>query len=254
MTTINNLRKRFDKGALLEEVQSRLLLGGSSSASASCVPGYANAPPPTTKSGGDLLAEMLEESCGEVNFMAGELKAISESARGRHLTPQAVVEIFASTMQRTHAVRKRLRRLPASDVEAMFEMIKNSRNIMVVAGAGVSTSSGIPDFRSKGGIYDMVSQSGEALDDPQLLFDATQFFVDPSPFFRLASKLLVPENPDAPAFQPTPSHRFLKRIEEAGKLLRVYTQNVDDLERRAGIADEKIIQCHGSLAQSTCQT
>jgi NAD-dependent histone deacetylase SIR2 len=143
--------------------------------------------------------------------------------------------------------RERLKRQDINTVDDVVSLIRNSRNILVLCGAGISTSLGIPDFRSEGGIYERVRARYPFLDDPQLLFDLDQFFVDPRPFFEFAAEIFPKED----AMQQTSlCHRFIAQLERTGKLLRCYTQNIDGLERAAGVS--KTVFCHGNFETLSC--
>ena len=106
---------------------------------------------------------------------------------------------------------------------------------MILTGAGVSVSCGIPDFRSPNGIYSRLSEF--ELDEPQQMFDLEFFRERPEIFYSFAREIF-PSN-----FIPSPSHYFIKLIEDQGRLLRNYTQNIDTLEQKAGI--QNVLQCHG---------
>ncbi|KAL5019394.1 hypothetical protein ScPMuIL_005116 [Solemya velum] len=134
-----------------------------------------------------------------------------------------------------------------SDINTLgdvLSLLKKSRNIIVLTGAGVSVSCGIPDFRSRDGIYARLAVDFPDLPDPQAMFDIHYFTKDPRPFFKFAKEIYPGQ------FEPSRSHKFIKLIEDHGKLLRNYTQNIDTLEQVAGIT--KAIQCHGSFATATC--
>ncbi|ODV97238.1 hypothetical protein PACTADRAFT_39531, partial [Pachysolen tannophilus NRRL Y-2460] len=138
-------------------------------------------------------------------------------------------------------------RLPDFDtIEALVDSINNASNIVVLTGAGISTSLGIPDFRSSKGFYAKLSYLG--LEDPQEVFDLSYFREDPAIFYSIAHMILPPEH----AF--TPLHGFIRLLQDKGKLLRNYTQNIDNLESNVGIDADKLIQCHGSFATATCIT
>lgn len=122
--------------------------------------------------------------------------------------------------------------------------IKQAKNIIILTGAGVSVSCGIPDFRSRDGVYSRLSREYPNLPDPQAMFDIKYFFQDPRPFYKFAREIFPGQ------FKPSPSHRFIKKMEERGVLLRNYTQNIDTLERIAGIS--RLIECHGSFATASC--
>lgn len=129
-------------------------------------------------------------------------------------------------------------------IEDCCQTIANSKNIIVLTGAGVSVSCGIPDFRSRNGIYERLRVEYPEMRDPQSMFDIAFFAQDPRPFFQFAREIYPG------LFEPSPSHRFIKLLEEHGKLLRNYTQNIDTLERVAGI--QNVIECHGSFATASC--
>ncbi|KAJ4479678.1 DHS-like NAD/FAD-binding domain-containing protein [Lentinula edodes] len=121
-------------------------------------------------------------------------------------------------------------------------LIRNSKRMLILTGAGISVSCGIPDFRSRNGLY---AQLGDyELDDPQQMFDINYFRENPSVFYSFASQIF-PSN-----FVPSSCHRFIKLIEDKGQLLRNYTQNIDTLETVAGV--KRVLQCHGSFATATC--
>ncbi|XP_037373207.1 NAD-dependent protein deacetylase sirtuin-3, mitochondrial isoform X2 [Talpa occidentalis] len=114
-----------------------------------------------------------------------------------------------------------------------------------MVGAGISTPSGIPDFRSPGsGLYSNLRQYD--LPYPEAIFELTFFFHNPKPFFTLAKEL----NPGH--YRPNAAHYFLRLLHEKGLLLRLYTQNIDGLERASGIPASKLVEAHGSFASATC--
>ncbi|TKY87698.1 hypothetical protein EX895_003279 [Sporisorium graminicola] len=122
-----------------------------------------------------------------------------------------------------------------------------TRNVVVLAGAGISTSAEppIPDFRSPGtGLYSNLAAYN--LPYAEAIFDIGYFQRHPQPFFTLA-KHLYPGN-----FKPALAHYFLTLLQSKGKLKRVFTQNVDTLERIAGVEADKVVEAHGSFASSTC--
>lgn len=130
--------------------------------------------------------------------------------------------------------------------EDVVELVKKSSKIVVLTGAGVSVSCGIPDFRSRNGIYARLSVDYPDLPDPQAMFDIGYFKKNPKPFFKFAKEIYPGK------FHPSLSHFFIGALEKSGKLLRNYTQNIDTLEPSAGIS--RVIQCHGSFSTATCMT
>lgn len=119
------------------------------------------------------------------------------------------------------------------------------RRILVMVGAGISTDSGIPDFRSPtSGLYSKLQEY--SLPYPEAIFDLSYFLDDPSPFLRLSQELLPGRH------HPNSAHYFLRLLHDKGVLLRLYTQNIDGLERAAGIPTEKLVEAHGTFASATC--
>uniref|UniRef100_A0A3B4VA00 Sirtuin 3 n=2 Tax=Seriola TaxID=8160 RepID=A0A3B4VA00_SERDU len=122
---------------------------------------------------------------------------------------------------------------------------KQHKRVVVMAGAGISTPSGIPDFRSPGsGLYDNLQQYD--LPYAEAIFEIGFFHRNPNPFFALA-KELYPGN-----YQPNLTHHFVRLLHKKGQLLRMYTQNIDGLERLAGIPPEMLVEAHGTFATATC--
>nr|CAH7736653.1 unnamed protein product [Callosobruchus chinensis] len=127
--------------------------------------------------------------------------------------------------------REKIKILDNVNLDGIVEHIKNNncRNIITMAGA----AAGIPDFRSPGtGLYDNLQKYN--LPHPQAIFELDFFHENPKPFFVLAKELYPG------SFKPTVCHYFIKMLAEKELLLRHYTQNIDTLERVAGIPDDKI--------------
>ncbi|XP_029908787.1 NAD-dependent protein deacetylase sirtuin-3 [Myripristis murdjan] len=119
------------------------------------------------------------------------------------------------------------------------------KNIVVVAGAGISTASGIPDFRTPGtGLYANLKQYN--IPYPEAIFNIDYFSNDPQPFFSLAKELYPGTH------RPNYIHYFIRMLHHKGLLLRMYTQNIDGLEKLCGIPDEKLVEAHGSFATASC--
>ncbi|KFY91995.1 hypothetical protein V498_05196, partial [Pseudogymnoascus sp. VKM F-4517 (FW-2822)] len=137
-------------------------------------------------------------------------------------------------------------KLPSyNTIEDVVKLLDKCNNIIVLTGAGISTSLGIPDFRSKDvGLYAKLAHLG--LSDPQEVFDITLFKEDPSIFYSVARDIL----PTTSRF--TPTHAFIKLLQDKNKLLTNYSQNIDNIEGVAGVKPEKLIQCHGSFATASC--
>lgn len=150
------------------------------------------------------------------------------------------------TMAIVRAYKKRQKLLQYNTIDDAAELLKRSKNILVITGAGISTSLGIPDFRSKGtGFYDKVRDMGFA--EGEEVFDIHYFDEDPTKFYSLAGDII----PDLKRYSPT--HAFLKLLQDRGSLQTNFTQNIDNLEALAGIEPAKLIQCHGSFATASCR-
>ncbi|XP_027622472.1 NAD-dependent protein deacetylase sirtuin-3, mitochondrial isoform X2 [Tupaia chinensis] len=132
-------------------------------------------------------------------------------------------------------------------LQDIAELIRSGacQRVVAMVGAGISTPSGIPDFRSPGsGLYSNLQQYD--IPYPEAIFELTFFFHNPKPFFTLA-KELYPGN-----YRPNATHYFLRLLHDKGLLLRLYTQNIDGLERESGIPDSKLVEAHGTFASATC--
>lgn len=152
------------------------------------------------------------------------------------------------TLAMTRELNKRAKILTYNSVDDAVYLLKKSRNIVVLTGAGISTSLGIPDFRSKEtGLYAQLEKLGLGINDPQDVFNIDTFREDPSIFYTVAKDILPASN----GFSPT--HAFIALLQDKGKLLTNYSQNIDNLEANAGIHPDKLVQCHGSFATASCQ-
>jgi NAD+-dependent protein deacetylase sirtuin 2 len=135
------------------------------------------------------------------------------------------------------------------NIETFISNVKKNKysKILILAGAGISVSAGIPDFRSpESGLFHNLQKY--KLPQPESIFDLHFFRSNPKPFFSLTREI-YPSN-----FEPTPTHRFFQLLDQKDMLLRVYTQNIDTLERQTGMRGDKVIECHGSYATNTCLT
>lgn len=132
-------------------------------------------------------------------------------------------------------------------IGGVAEYIKRQQcmNIIVMVGAGISTSAGIPDFRSPGtGIFSALQKYN--LPSPEYMFEIGYFKNNPEPFYDVCKQLMPTKH------KPTPCHYFLRLLNDKRRLLRLYTQNVDGLERLAGIPPARIVEAHGTFSTSHC--
>lgn len=124
----------------------------------------------------------------------------------------------------------------------LTEIIEESENIVFFGGAGVSTESGIPDFRSEDGLYNAKQQFGRS---PEELLSHTFFVRDTQEFFDYYKHNLV-----YPEIKPNRAHLALAKLEREGKLKAVITQNIDGLHQLAG--SKTVYELHGSVLRNYC--
>src|ERR671935_2065908 len=128
--------------------------------------------------------------------------------------------------------------MPASDAERLAELIRERQPCVVLTGAGVSTESGIPDFRSPQGLW--------AQFDPFEYGSIAAFRSDPEKVWRF----YAPRFAVLTEAEPNAAHRALARLEQAELVRAVITQNIDLLHERAGSRD--VVEVHGSIRTSSC--
>lgn len=127
-------------------------------------------------------------------------------------------------------------------IEELKEIIDSSENIVFFGGAGVSTESGIPDFRSAEGLYNAKTEFGYA---PEEIISHSFFMKDPSIFYEYYKKNMI--YTDA---KPNYAHKALAILEKEGKLKAVVTQNIDGLHQLAGSSN--VLELHGSVHKNKC--
>ena len=126
--------------------------------------------------------------------------------------------------------------------EEVKQIIAESENIVFFGGAGVSTESNIPDFRSQSGIYSKKTYPYRA----ETMISADFFYEHPEAFYDFYFHEMV-----YPQAQPNAAHRGLAKLEEMGKLKAVITQNIDGLHQKAG--SKHVLELHGSIHRNRCQ-
>jgi len=128
---------------------------------------------------------------------------------------------------------------------AIAERIENASNIVVMLGAGVSVSAGIPDFRTPGtGLYDNLQKYD--LPYAEAIFDLDFFLDKPDAFYTLCKELWPG------TYKPTPTHHFVSLLHAKKKLRRCLTQNIDSLETQAGLPKNMCVAAHGNFDSATC--
>ena len=125
-------------------------------------------------------------------------------------------------------------------IEKLKQWIAESSRIVFFGGAGVSTESGIPDFRSVDGLYNQKFDY-----PPETIISHTFYKRKPAYFFNFYRQKMLPLG-----FEPNITHRVLARWEEEGRLSAVVTQNIDGLHQKAG--SKKVYELHGSVLRNYC--
>lgn len=123
-------------------------------------------------------------------------------------------------------------------IEKAAEMIKEAGKVVVLTGAGISTESGIPDFRSPNGLWSRF--------DPAVYATFDTYLRNPGKFWEMSSEL----NPMLEKAEPNTAHLALVELEKLGKCQAVITQNIDNLHQAAGSSD--VLELHGSYRTGTC--
>ena len=129
-------------------------------------------------------------------------------------------------------------------IEKLKKMIFSSDNIVFFGGAGVSTESGVPDFRSKDGLYNQHDVRFDAY-RPEYLLSHTCLVYEPKVFFEFYRQKM-----DARRVQPNKAHYALAKLEKEGRLKAVVTQNIDGLHQRAG--SKNVFEIHGTTSKNYC--
>ncbi len=127
-----------------------------------------------------------------------------------------------------------------SEIEELQEIIDKTDNIVFFGGAGVSTESGIPDFRSQDGLYNQKYKY-----PPEQIVSHTFYVNKPEDFFEFYKDKML-----APDAEPNKAHLKLAELEKAGKLKAVITQNIDGLHQKAG--SKVVYELHGSVLRNYC--
>ena len=125
-------------------------------------------------------------------------------------------------------------------IDIFQQIIDNSKKIVFFGGAGVSTESGIPDFRSQDGLYNMKYDY-----PPEEILSNSFFRKNIKEFYRFYKDKMIVKG-----VKPNYAHYFLKKLEEAGKLTSIVTQNIDGLHQEAGSIN--VLELHGSIKRNYC--
>ena len=126
-------------------------------------------------------------------------------------------------------------------IKKFQDIVRQSDNIVFFGGAGVSTESGIPDFRSPDGLYNQKYKY-----PPEEIISHSFYESNPEEFFRFYRDRML--YPDA---KPSTTHKVLARLEQEGKLTGIVTQNIDGLHQKAG--SKHVVELHGSVLRNYCE-
>lgn len=132
--------------------------------------------------------------------------------------------------------------MTSNNIDELKEIIKKSNNIVFFGGAGVSTASGIPDFRSATGLYNEKNNKGYS---PEYMLSHEFFSEHPREFMDYVRNNLIYEEA-----KPNKCHLALKKLEDMGKLKGIVTQNIDSLHQLAG--SKNVVEIHGNLRDYHC--
>ncbi|MDR1620464.1 MAG: NAD-dependent protein deacylase [Clostridiales bacterium] len=135
-----------------------------------------------------------------------------------------------------------MRKASAPQIDTLKALITNARRVVFFGGAGVSTESGIPDFRSEDGVFKALSRYGRS---PEELLSIGFFRREPHTFYTYYKELLA-----SPNANPNAAHLALSKLEQQGKLTAVITQNIDGLHQLAG--SKTVLELHGSMLRNYC--
>ena len=124
----------------------------------------------------------------------------------------------------------------------LTELVEKSNKIVFFGGAGVSTESGVPDFRSADGLYSMKFEH-----PPEVMLSKTFFKKHPEKFYDFYRTKMLYEK-----IEPNVTHHTLAKLEDAGKLTAIVTQNIDGLHQKAG--SKNVLELHGSVLRNYCVT
>ena len=128
--------------------------------------------------------------------------------------------------------------------DKLIEYIEESNNIVFFGGAGVSTESGIPDFRSKDGLYNQHDVQFDKY-EPEYLLSRECLYNNPKVFYEFYRQKMDTRN-----IEPNITHKVLAKMEEMGKLKAIVTQNIDGLHQKAG--SKNVFEIHGTTQRNYC--
>uniref|UniRef100_A0AAR2KMF8 NAD-dependent protein deacetylase sirtuin-2 n=1 Tax=Pygocentrus nattereri TaxID=42514 RepID=A0AAR2KMF8_PYGNA len=202
----------------------------------------ASAPNEQTPGNLVLVCPHLQKISLEI-FVSGGHKRLTNS----FLDSVTLMDFLRNLFSRTLGLSPGEKVLDELSLEGVARYMQSGKckSIICMVGAGISTSAGIPDFRSPGtGLYANLQKYN--LPYPEAIFQIDYFKKHPEPFFALARELYPGQ------FKPTVCHYFIRMLKDKGLLRRCYSQNIDTLERVAGLQGEDLVEAHGTFHTSHC--
>lgn len=127
-------------------------------------------------------------------------------------------------------------------IKDLNEAILKAKSIVFFGGAGVSTESGLLDFRSKDGLYNLKSKYNKSYEE---MLSHSYFYFDTNSFFKFYKEFMCNDK-----VKPNYAHLFLARLEKENKDITIITQNIDGLHQKAG--SKNVIELHGSILRNYC--
>lgn len=170
------------------------------------------------------------------------------------------VKKMSTSISPASTVREKIERLGPIDAIIEQILVNKIKNVVVLTGAGISCASGIPDFRSPGGMYSTLrselltateAQRVAMQRNPTLVVDYDLFRVNQFPYLEVRRPFII--GTAQSQWKPTAAHYFIQILHDKGILRRLYTQNIDGLDLQMQIPREKVINVHGSLLDIQCE-
>ncbi|XP_064649610.1 NAD-dependent protein deacetylase sirtuin-2-like [Lineus longissimus] len=198
--------------------------------------------------------ERFENAVEEKKKTENKLEAPTVGDNGRSPKSMYLLRSLANSLGFDNLYTPPEKHLETVDMAGVVKYIKDGgcKNIVCMCGAGISTSAGIPDYRSPGtGMLDIMKPEVAkfGLPDAKAVYTYEFFKDNPEPYYYFASQRF----PSTERAKPTAAHYFIRLMGEKGLLLRNFTQNIDNLERLAGQSPEKLVQVHGNYHNCYCQ-
>ena len=132
------------------------------------------------------------------------------------------------------------------EIKQLDQYINNAQRVLFFGGAGVSTESGIPDFRSKDGLYNQHDIRFDKY-QPEYLLSHSCLVYEPKVYYEFHRQKMDTRN-----IEPNNAHKYLAKLEDKGKLIGIVTQNIDGLHQKAG--SKKVFEIHGSALRNYCMS